>query len=517
MNEAAIKIQTVIRCFLARKRVERKLKSHVQRTKVAFELAETERRYLSDLKALRVHYIGALLDSKLIDLDSANSLFCLSSLDEIIALSEQLEARLGAAVAQWGYNAVLGKSFTGDSAFLPAMAKVYGQYVIEFDAHHGALEKLLSHDKAVGEHCDRVRRECAQVHGLDVRSLMIECVQRVPRYSLLCRELVKYTEVDAADYVPLVEAQRALDDVGTQINELKKKADTDGVLDRLSSQIDDVDKVLSKIDKAKRKAHKHSGGGDNPESPGDRVHLRDARLRVYEREHVPRYKPPAYLAAASSSSGNKKSKKDKKGKKSKKDKKDKKDKKSKKKDDKGKSKKGKNKSKKSKKTKKTKQKRGRRRECTARLAKLVPAHQSAPADVLLKEAKPQYVVLFSDSMLFAQKIGALSSLSALRTRLTTSYRFSSPRFLHFETAHIAGAARHPDATLVGLELVRDDGIVTHTLLFESEPERQLWLSDYEQPTTRDINLDEDDDDDDDYDSESDSDSSESSDSSSDSD
>ena len=69
-------------------------------------------------------------------------------------------------------------------------------------------------------------------------SLMIMPVQRIPRYQLLARELLKLTHEDHIDYSPLKAALEKITQVGATINESKR--------DRTTSALTDFEAALNK-------------------------------------------------------------------------------------------------------------------------------------------------------------------------------------------------------------------------------------------------------------------------------
>jgi guanine nucleotide exchange factor for Rho/Rac/Cdc42-like GTPase family protein len=69
-----------------------------------------------------------------------------------------------------------------------------------------------------------------QTKGLDLGSFLIKPVQRILKYPLLLRELVKNTPDDHPDRLRLDEALAAMSDVAQSINEEKRNAErTQGV------------------------------------------------------------------------------------------------------------------------------------------------------------------------------------------------------------------------------------------------------------------------------------------------
>jgi FYVE, RhoGEF and PH domain containing 3 len=52
-----------------------------------------------------------------------------------------------------------------------------------------------------------------------LESLLIQPVQRIPRYRLLFAELIKYTPKDHPDYAPSAKALRKIEEVAIYVNE----------------------------------------------------------------------------------------------------------------------------------------------------------------------------------------------------------------------------------------------------------------------------------------------------------
>jgi hypothetical protein len=58
----------------------------------------------------------------------------------------------------------------------------------------------------------------------DIDSLLIMPVQRMPRYAMLIRELIKYTDKDHPDYGNLDKALKNIEEVTAYLNEKKREA-----------------------------------------------------------------------------------------------------------------------------------------------------------------------------------------------------------------------------------------------------------------------------------------------------
>ena len=93
--------------------------------------------------------------------------------------------------------------------------KVYQDYFNNYESGCETIEKL-SKKKEVSNFL----KQCEKVaDGHQLSYLLIMPVQRIPRYSLLLKELIKYSEAAHPDYSDLRKAAKQLDDFTNTINE----------------------------------------------------------------------------------------------------------------------------------------------------------------------------------------------------------------------------------------------------------------------------------------------------------
>ncbi len=85
------------------------------------------------------------------------------------------------------------------------MKGCYTRYVNNYDAAEQHLIQLKSKDKEKHRYLE-VCKTHPEANGLDVRSLLIQPVQRVPRYRMLLEELLSVTDEGHPDEEPLREA-----------------------------------------------------------------------------------------------------------------------------------------------------------------------------------------------------------------------------------------------------------------------------------------------------------------------
>ena len=100
----------------------------------------------------------------------------------------------------------------------------YTRYVTNYDTAEAHLTRLESTDKQKQRYLE-VCKTHPEAGGLDLRSFLIQPVQRVPRYRMLLEDLLAHTDADHADEVPLREALTRICEVAMHINEEKRHLD----------------------------------------------------------------------------------------------------------------------------------------------------------------------------------------------------------------------------------------------------------------------------------------------------
>lgn len=111
---------------------------------------------------------------------------------------------------------------------------VYSDYINGFDEATVVLKKLLLNPKFVA-----FEQECMKATGkrLDLASLLIQPVQRMPRYGLLLKELISHSSKDHIDYANLVDAKSKVQEVCSDINKKKLEYDNKIAVQRITSEI----------------------------------------------------------------------------------------------------------------------------------------------------------------------------------------------------------------------------------------------------------------------------------------
>ena len=201
-----------------------------RRPKILEEILLSERTYVQALSTLQRVYLVPLRTvadmpagkGQIFDHTDLDTVFV--NIELIIKVNQdflrELEAELQLRGGDWAavrFGEILQravKQFKG----------CYTRYVLSFDAAQAHLKKVIEADKGKSHYLD-VCKTHPEAGGLDVRSFLIQPVQRVPRYRMLLEELLSYTDANHADEAPLRESLAKVCEVAVHINEQKRHVD----------------------------------------------------------------------------------------------------------------------------------------------------------------------------------------------------------------------------------------------------------------------------------------------------
>jgi len=212
-----IKCQARIRKYLTRQRYLKYYKAH----RVAAEILSTEETYLARLHTIVKVYLEPLqVDNKefKITKDEVKIIFNGSLIDIISNFHETIFLpKLREKLKYWTVRSTLGDAF----AELIGFMKIYSQYINGFDASIVTLKKLRTKPKFNLF----LEQRLSQSYHLELEALLIEPIQRVPRYELLLKELLTCTPADHPDYHSLTAAFSEVKNIAATINRRKKDSD----------------------------------------------------------------------------------------------------------------------------------------------------------------------------------------------------------------------------------------------------------------------------------------------------
>eukprot|EP01119_Soliformovum_irregulare_P021308 TRINITY_DN7070_c1_g1_i1.p1 TRINITY_DN7070_c1_g1~~TRINITY_DN7070_c1_g1_i1.p1 ORF type:complete len:412 (-),score=88.04 TRINITY_DN7070_c1_g1_i1:341-1576(-) len=156
----------------------------------------------------------------------------------ILSYNENFLLQVEERVSSWSWTQQLGDVFVGMLDWL----KAYVQYVNNYNVALETLEKLQS-NLQFQEWLKNVESDPV-VGGNTITMLLIQPIQRIPRYVMLLEDLVKHTPPGHIDHDNLSTALHRMRDVAIEINQ--KKRDTEDfalmmdLYNRLEPQYEDL-------------------------------------------------------------------------------------------------------------------------------------------------------------------------------------------------------------------------------------------------------------------------------------
>jgi len=191
-------------------------KNERMRIKCIREIVMTEEAYVNDLKVLEDVFVFPLRCNKAISPEIVQNLF--SNVEMLRPVHEELLKELGESKAVTTGDSV-GKAFVKMCQYL----KMYSLYCSN---HENAIDTLVKlREDATFQHALSVCQSDERAAGQNLDSYIIKPVQRVCKYPLFFRELLKYTPKASEDYENLDLARTKIEEVVSIINEGKRKSE----------------------------------------------------------------------------------------------------------------------------------------------------------------------------------------------------------------------------------------------------------------------------------------------------
>ncbi|KAG9394989.1 RhoGEF domain [Carpediemonas membranifera] len=191
----------------------------IKRNRIVNELRATEQTYVKQLGELQELYITPLTTSKSAKkpiLSQAEGRELFMGVEAIIEFNNMLLASLENAWVAWGFIQEIGPTFIQLAPFL----KLYAQYVNNYNGALGIMTRLMKKNGAFRDHVNALTTE-----GKDLASYLILPIQRIPRYEMLLKELLKNTRSSHVDWPSLTDAYSTVQQVATYVNERKRSAE----------------------------------------------------------------------------------------------------------------------------------------------------------------------------------------------------------------------------------------------------------------------------------------------------
>eukprot|EP01114_Cavostelium_apophysatum_P014970 TRINITY_DN3996_c0_g1_i1.p1 TRINITY_DN3996_c0_g1~~TRINITY_DN3996_c0_g1_i1.p1 ORF type:complete len:701 (-),score=169.13 TRINITY_DN3996_c0_g1_i1:41-2143(-) len=236
VEKAVTSLQALVRGKRVRKEYQKNARLQSFRTCVAKEILTTEELYINNLKTLIKLYKVPLTENAsskkaFITEDQVRLLF--SDIEIILGYNQQLLEDMTPRIKSWSPSQCLGDIFLRITNFL----KVYTGYVQNYDVALETIGICKKNPKfaAFIESC-RVSPE-GNLQTLEM--LLINPIQRIPRYNLLLSELLKYTWKDHKDYKNLELSQARMKEVATYVNDKKREFENIAKVRQVQEEFDE--------------------------------------------------------------------------------------------------------------------------------------------------------------------------------------------------------------------------------------------------------------------------------------
>jgi hypothetical protein len=203
------------------------------RANIAKEILATERKYVEALGTMVERYRKRLLamaaePKSEIKADDVQRMFM--NVAPIYQLNLELLKQLDARLRQWSATQKLGDVFM-------SMAPFFKLYVVYSNDYDDALHLYNRYLKDSARFAELIQAEKTRDgSGMTLEHLLIMPVQRIPRYNLLLRDLIKKTDAAHPDFASLSEALAATEQVAAHINESKGRLENMKKLAQQSSK-----------------------------------------------------------------------------------------------------------------------------------------------------------------------------------------------------------------------------------------------------------------------------------------
>ncbi|EGG21050.1 pleckstrin domain-containing protein [Cavenderia fasciculata] len=218
-------IGSAARSWITRKRYARLLINHENRDKVAKEIFETEQLYVRNLEIIVQYYLKPLktIQPPLLSPKSIQCIF--GHIEDLLTVNRELLCNIQDRMTTWKDNKKLGDIFLKLAPFL----KMYTEYCSNYDKAVTKLKQKADLSKDLALFLKKINSESA--FGLDLTSLLIMPVQRIPRYKMLLQSLIQLTPKEFSDYKVIEEALHIVSGVADHVNEgIREKQNSEKIL-----------------------------------------------------------------------------------------------------------------------------------------------------------------------------------------------------------------------------------------------------------------------------------------------
>ncbi|KAK3549343.1 hypothetical protein QTP70_034569 [Hemibagrus guttatus] len=217
------------------------------RRHVMMTLLDTEQSYVDSLRTLIQSYMKPLKhpeNSPLCDPSLVDEMFY--QIPEILEHHELFLEQVISCVNDWHERQTIGDILV-QSFSKEVLANIYSAYIDNFLNAKDAVRIAKEAKPAFMKFLEQSMRENKEKQALG--DLMIKPVQRIPRYELLVKDLLKHTPEDHPDHAHLLDAQKNIKRLAERINKGRRNAEEvereTRVMQEIEAHIEGVEHILN--------------------------------------------------------------------------------------------------------------------------------------------------------------------------------------------------------------------------------------------------------------------------------
>jgi len=209
------------------KKTYKKILAKDKRWRIVEEIKSTEETYIHSLQQMVWSWEPELVKRGIISEKQSAQMF--PSIDAIMKVNQQLYKELAAVIDEWSNStSKIGHIFLKYGNFF----KMYQDYLNSMDRSNDIVSEL----KTRRDFQDLAKELEMKSSGLRLDALLITPVQRIPRYMLLLRELIKNTDPSHVDHADLQEAFILTQEVSDTMNSKMKQFTQMRALDEIEKE-----------------------------------------------------------------------------------------------------------------------------------------------------------------------------------------------------------------------------------------------------------------------------------------
>jgi hypothetical protein len=183
------------------------------------------------LRDLCEKYAKPLNEMQIIDQNYSEIIF--GKIPEILKIHSKFLEELRKRIKEWNEKTLIGDLF--DLLFVENISEIYLQFVNKWFESKLILRKLMTNNSRFLKFIEREKR--LNSRKLSLNELLISIIQRIPRFELLLKQLLKNTSKEHLDYVLIEKALKKIHSLNVYINRIENDADVNQMTTQLSESM----------------------------------------------------------------------------------------------------------------------------------------------------------------------------------------------------------------------------------------------------------------------------------------